>query len=102
MSSSDTIGISRSACSVPRTPCQRRDLNRIDGAAHHEIDLDLDFDAISLHQQLGLARIGRCQRMCLEALLLEACHGLADCRVDAPERLLARQSVVGEYQIEID
>jgi hypothetical protein len=62
----------------------------------------LDFDSIASHKQFGLARIDRGQRMCLEALLLEACHGLSDCRVDARERLLARQSVVGEYQIEID
>jgi hypothetical protein len=74
----------------------------MDCAAHHEIDLDFDFDAVASHQQLGLARISRGQGMCLEALLLQTCNGLADRRVDPPERLIARQSVVGKYQIEID
>ncbi len=73
----------------------------MDCATHHEIDLDFDFDAVASHQQLGLARISRGHRVCLETLLLEACNRLEDRRLDAPERL-ARQSVVGKYQIEID
>ena len=81
---------------LTRIRFQRSDPNRMDCAAHHEIDLDFDFDAVASHQQLGLARISRGRRMCLEALLLKACGGFADGFVDAPERLLARQSVVGK------
>lgn len=40
--------------------------------------------------------------MSLEALLLQACGGLANGLVDTPERLLARQRVVRKYQIKID
>ena len=74
----------------------------MNGAAHDEVYLDLDLDRALPHEQLGLAGICRSCRMGLETLLLQARNGLADGFVDAPERLPARQRVVGKNQVKID
>src|SRR5579885_1803508 len=66
----------------------------MNGAAHVEIDLDLDLDGALPHQQLRLAGIRRSRRMGLEALFLQACNGLADGVVDA----LERERVVDEHE----
>ena len=69
-------------------------------AAHHEVDFDLDLDATAAHQQFGFAGIGR-RRMCLEPSLLQSIGGLPECRLDARERFVTRQRVIGENQIKV-
>jgi hypothetical protein len=68
----------------------------MDGSSHDEIDFDFDFDDSALHKKLGLSGFRRSWRMRLEALLLEARHGLANGLIDAPEGLLTRQAVVSK------
>ncbi len=74
----------------------------MDRATHDKIHLDFDLNRVLSDEQLGRASIRRSLRMGLESLLLQARNGLTDSIVDALECLLARQGVVGKYQVEVD
>lgn len=74
----------------------------MNSAAHHEIHFNLDFDAGTPHQQLGFAGIGRRKRVGLKASCLQAFSGPPDGLIDMSQRLIARQAVVGKYEIQID
>lgn len=67
---------------------------------HHEVHLDLDLYGTAPHQQLGLPRYCR-WRVHLQAPLLQALGRLPDGLVDARQRLVTWQRVVGEDQIEV-
>jgi hypothetical protein len=68
---------------------QRSRVNRIDRAARHDVDFDLDLDAATPHQQLGFAGIHRGWHVSLEAALAEAFGRVPDRFVDALKRLVA-------------
>jgi hypothetical protein len=72
------------------------------GPAHHVVDLDLDLDAVALHQQLGLAGRGHACEMGLESPRPERCGGLAERGLDGAERRFTRQGVVRQHQVQVD
>lgn len=80
---------------------ERSATHRLHRAAHDEVDFDLDLNRATAHQQLRLSCCRR-RRVRLESSLLQSLGGLPDSLVDARQRLVTRQPVIGKDQIEID
>lgn len=70
---------------------ERSDPRRMDGSAHHEIDLDLDLGLAPADHQLGLQRVGRRVQSRREAARLKA---RLRCRNALPMRMRARARAI--------
>src|SRR6185437_6175795 len=101
-SSRETTGISRSACSVSRA-FYVSDAIRTGRTVPRMTKLTSILTSTVPRRTSSLVSgIRRDRRMGLEALLLQTHGGLADSFVDALERLLTRQRVVGKHWVEVD